>query len=416
VRQPFTIDPDWLRDPELIRVVDAIEGASEGEGDEARVVGGPVRDAILGLPVNDIDIATTALPETVMERGARAGLKTVPTGIDHGTVTLIASGRPFEVTTLRQDVETFGRHAKVRFGTSWEADARRRDFTMNALFASLDGTVHDPIGGIDDCLARRVRFIGEPDERIREDWLRILRFFRFHAAYGVGPLDAAGLNSTIRLRDGLRLLSRERVGQEFRRLLVAGGAVPTLEAMSQAGILQLVLGGIDSVPALGRLVEIERTCGLPASFCTRLAVLAVLIEEDVERLWQRLRLTNSERDRVAAIVQLAPRMTADLDQRSARLLLYRAGRGPFVDAVQFAWARDGAAPENADWKRMVELPGRWPIPKFPLRGRDLMAEGIAQGPRLGRLLAQLERRWMEEGFTAGAEQILSWVNGQSVKE
>lgn len=409
MRQPETIEADWLADPDLARVIDAIEV----DGDVARIVGGPVRDALLGLPVTDIDIATTALPQAVTERGEKAGLRVVPTGIDHGTVTLVSGHRAFEVTTLREDIETFGRRAKVRFGTSWLADAERRDFTMNALYASLDGRVHDPLGGIDDCLARRVRFIGNPDDRIAEDWLRILRFFRFHAVYGAGSMDMRGLESAIRLRDGLRSLARERIGQEVRRLLVANGAVPTLEIMSQAGILQIVLGGVDTLAVMARLVEVERALDLPSSFARRLAVLAVLVEDDVDRLRDRLRLSNGERDRILAMVRLAPRLRAGLDDRSARTNLYHAGREAFVDAVLVAWSRAASDPRNAAWTRLAQLPDRWALPVFPIQGKDLLAIGFAPGPDIGENLALLERRWREEGFTAGPEEILSWARSRS---
>ena len=258
-----SIKADWLGEPALQAVFDALEQ----EGDGARVVGGAVRNTLLGVAVSDIDIATTAEPATVIRRVEAAGLKAVPTGVDHGTVTVVSGGRPFEVTTLREDVETHGRHATVRFGRNWQHDAARRDFTMNALYAARDGTLFDPVGGLPDLAARRVRFIGEADRRIREDYLRILRFFRFHAQYGEGAPDAEGLAAVARLKDGLAGLSAERIGAEMRKLVGARGAVATLEAMLDAGIMPLVLvphGGLAPFKALRALDTLRANTREPA--------------------------------------------------------------------------------------------------------------------------------------------------------
>ena len=226
-------DAAWLRKGALARLLQVLDC----DGEEARVVGGAVRNALLGEPISEFDVATTAVPQEVIRRATAAGFKPVPTGIDHGTVTVVIESRPFEVTTLRQDLETFGRHANVRFGRDWRADAGRRDFTMNALSASADGVVHDYVGGRADLEARRVRFIGDAQTRIAEDYLRILRFFRFHAAYGRGLPDAAGLAACIAARAGLAQLSRERVRMELLKLLLARHATPALVAMAESGLL-----------------------------------------------------------------------------------------------------------------------------------------------------------------------------------
>ena len=255
--------------PRLLDVLDR-------DGEEARVVGGAVRNALLGEPVVDIDVATTAVPDEVMRRAAAAGFKPVPTGIDHGTVTVVVDGTPFEVTTLREDVETFGRHARVAFGRNWQHDAERRDFTMNALYAARDGTVHDYVGGLDDLTERRVRFIGDPAQRIAEDYLRILRFFRFHAAYGDGGLpDAAGLSACIAARAGLETLSRERVRTEMLKLLVAAHAVPALVSMSETGLLVAVLGGVPLLASFANMTKLERELSLTPDPVRRLGALAV---------------------------------------------------------------------------------------------------------------------------------------------
>src|SRR3954470_19667391 len=233
-------DAPWLKSGPAARVLALLNGQNE----EARVVGGAVRNALLQIPIGDIDIATTAVPNEVIRRAKAAGIKSVPTGIDHGTVTLVVTGKPFEVTTLREDTETFGRKARVAFGRDWIVDARRRDFTINGLSVDSDGVVHDHVGGQEDIAARRVRFIGDPDLRIAEDYLRILRFFRIHAAFGAGQPDRAGYLACIRGRAGLATLSAERVRMELLKLLVADGASDASLAMVDAGLLQALIGGV----------------------------------------------------------------------------------------------------------------------------------------------------------------------------
>jgi poly(A) polymerase len=288
VSVPSLAQAAWLREGALGRLLATLNR----DGEEARIVGGAVRNALLGEPIGDVDIATTTLPAEMMRRAAAAGFKPVPTGIEHGTVTVVVDGQPFEVTTLREDIETFGRRANVRFGRDWQADALRRDFTMNALSASVDGTVHDYVGGLADLASRRVRFIGEADQRIAEDYLRILRFFRFHAAYGHGPLDQQGLAACIAARAGLDQLSRERVRMELLKLLLARHATPTLAVMVESGLLVPVLGGVPDLAAFSNVAKAAAAAGLPADAVHRLGALAVRVTEDAERLWQRLRLSN----------------------------------------------------------------------------------------------------------------------------
>jgi poly(A) polymerase len=383
----------WLHAGALPRLLDVLDR----NGEEARVVGGAVRNALLGEPIGDIDVATTALPDEVIRRVRGAGFKAVPTGIDHGTVTVVVDGRPFEVTTLRQDVETFGRHATVAFGRDWAADAARRDFTVNALSMSRDGTVHDPVGGLADIGTRHVRFIGEPAQRIAEDYLRILRFFRFHAAYGRGPLDAEGLAACIAGRAGLDSLSRERVRAELLKLIAAPGALAALTAMTDAGLLTRLVGGVVNLVHLEQLIAIEQALALPPDTARRLGALAVVVVEDAERLRERLRLTNAESDRLIAIAKGWWRASPPPDHR-AREVLYRAGIGNFTDQVLVGWARSGAASDDAAWRAFATLPQRWTVPLFPLRGADFLARGVAKGPLLGAALAAAERAWIAAGF------------------
>ncbi len=294
----------WLAGTET----QAVFAALHTKGFAARAVGGAVRDALMGRPVADVDIATDARPEQVTRAVEAAGLRAVPTGLAHGTVTVVAGDRHFEVTTLRRDVETHGRHATVAFTDDWAEDARRRDFTLNALYCSADGEVYDPLGGYPDLLARRVRFIGVPAERIREDYLRILRFFRQTADYGEGPADAEGLAACVRERAGLARLSGERVREELLRLLAAPRGPEIAALMQDYGLMPAVLGAAPRPTLLARLAAIEEACGLAPDAALRLAALAVEVEEDALRLRERLRLSNEQTEK---LLRAAGRATED---------------------------------------------------------------------------------------------------------
>jgi poly(A) polymerase len=365
---------------------------------EARVVGGAVRNALLGIPHGDVDIATTALPAEVMRRAAAAGFKPVPTGVAHGTVTVVIDGRPFEVTTLREDVETFGRHATVRFGRDWARDAERRDFTMNALSLSTDGIAHDYVGGLADLKERRVRFIGDAATRIAEDYLRILRFFRFHAFYGEGHPDAEGLHAAIVARAGLAQLSRERVRMELLKLLLAPRAVPALVAMAESGLIGPVLGGVPHLASFANMAKVEAACGLWPDSTRRLAALGTWIGEDAERLWQRLRLTNAEHQRLTSMADGWWRVSPVMGEAAARALIYRIGPERFTERVLLAWSRADAGAADAAWHELATLPARWSAPAFPLRAADFTARGVKKGPSLGAALARAEKAWIAAGF------------------
>lgn len=387
-------DTEWLRKPPLATLLAALDR----EGEEARVVGGAVRNALLGEPVREVDIATTTVPEEVMRRAQAAGFKAVPTGIEHGTVTVVAEGRPYEVTTLRQDLETYGRKAKVAFGRDWEADARRRDFTINALSASPDGSLHDYVGGRADIAGRRVRFIGDAAARIAEDYLRILRFFRFHARYGHGLPDADGLHACIIGRSGLETLSRERVRMEMMKLLVAPHAVPTLAVMTEAGLLGQVLGGVTLLASLSNLMKLEAEIGLEPDWVRRLGALGVQIVEDAERLGQRLRLTNAERTRLLSIGDGWWRLNPEAGEQAGRAALYALGPENFVDRVLIAWSRSSAGAADANWRLLAMLPRRWTAPASPFRAADFIARGIPKGPQLGAALRAAEEAWIAADF------------------
>jgi poly(A) polymerase len=387
-RPPSLAGAPWLKQPGLQHVLAAIAAA----GGEARVAGGAVRNALMGEEVTEIDLATTLSPEQVTAACAAQGLAVHPTGISHGTVTVVAGDQPYEVTTLRHDVETDGRRATVRFTDDWEADALRRDFTMNALYCDGGGAVYDYVRGYPDILARRVAFVGIPGQRIAEDFLRILRFFRFHARYGGGAPDAAGLAACVAARAGLDGLSAERIRQEMFKLMAASGAVPALRLMAETGILERLLPYTDDWPALARL---------PPDPLLRLAVLA----KDPVAMKERWRLSNHEGRRLEAIAAHPP-LTPDLRPGERRVILYRIGPEAWRDLARIGWAKSGAAPDDPAWRDLLALPERWQAPAFPVAGRDLLALGMAPGPGIGAALTRLEDWWLASDFKASREELL----------
>lgn len=379
------ITDEWLNEPGLQRICALLENA----GYHALLVGGCVRNALLGAPVSDIDIATDARPERVIELAGRAGIKAVPTGIEHGTVTLVENGIPHEITTFRHDVETDGRRAVVAYADDVAEDARRRDFTMNALYARADGTVIDPLGGLPDLQARRVRFIEDPEQRIGEDYLRILRFFRFHAFYGdpQGGLDADALAAIAANLDGLPMLSRERVGAEMRKLLTAPDPAPSVAAMRAAGVLGAVLPGADDT-ALAPLIHLERQAEVPPDPIRRLAALGG------EDIGDRLRLSNAESKRYALY-------RAETETVSpAAQLGYRHGQAAARDIVLLRAAILSQPMDHAQLGA-AEFGSRQ---AFPVKAADLMPE--FQGPALGARLKELEERWIASGFTLSRDALL----------
>lgn len=364
------------------------------DGEEARIVGGAVRNALLGRAVADIDIATTALPEEVIRRATQAGLRALPTGLEHGTITVLVDHKPFEITTLREDIDTDGRRAQVQFGRNFSHDAQRRDFTMNALYARADGTVDDYVGGLADLAARQVRFIGDAQQRIREDYLRILRLFRFHAAYGEGPLDAEALKAAIELRNGLDRLSRERVRAEMMKLLMAQGAAATLLTMRDHGFLDHVLGGVSHVDAMAAITASDPIL--------RLGTLALETQDDADRLQERLRLSKAETTRLKAMGRAIELFHSHpIDQAAAFRFAWEEGAEAAHDAAALLQARTPTRPTNV----LSEAAARRPT-QSPFSGAALMAQGIEAGPRLGRILAAAEADWAAQGFPVETDAIL----------
>jgi poly(A) polymerase len=383
-----------LQRRELRRLLEVFNDADE----ETRIVGGAVRNALLRRPVIEVDCTTTMLPDAIMGRAKRARFKAVPTGIEHGTITVIVDGEPFEITTLREDVETDGRHAVVHFGRDFVRDARRRDFTINALSLGLDGQLYDYTGGETDLAARRVRFIGEARTRIREDYLRIMRFFRFHAEYAQGEPDAEGLAASGAERQGLAILSKERIRHELLKLLVAKRAEETIRILADHGFLTGLLGGVAEFGRFGRVATYDKDDPVPI---WRLAALAVMVEEDAERLREQLRLSNDEHKKLAAfagLLSLLKTWALPLDAGAIRRLV--ADHEPGALGVVLSATCGEPSPVVHDKAREALTryrSGAEPLPVFPLRGADLIGGGVPKGPQIGKVLAAARQAWLMEG-------------------
>lgn len=391
----------WLKEKALVQLFDALEK----DGGEPRVVGGAVRNALMGYGDSDIDIATTTQPEETLALLEAADIKAIPTGIEHGTVTAVIDGKAYEITSLRKDVKTDGRHAVVAFGTSFEDDARRRDFTINAIYADRNGHIYDYVGGLADIETETLQFIGDASTRIEEDYLRILRFFRFFAYYGKNRPDAQGLKACARLKDGLDGLSAERIWSEMRKLFAAPDPSRALLWMRQVGVLTKLLPesekwGIDAIPPL---MEAERKHEIAPDAMVRLMSVIPPRVDTVNDIASRWKLSNAERDRLriwASLPQQLPK-----DDRSLRGLAYRHSKAAVLDAlhVQTGLRRDD---ELANAAKTLAA---WDVPELPVKGTDLLERGFEKGPLLGAKLKELENEWIESDFNLKRDDLLAKI-------
>ncbi|WP_438752678.1 CCA tRNA nucleotidyltransferase [Pararhizobium sp. O133] len=402
----------WFTAPALTRVFDLLNA----DGGEVRVVGGAVRNSLMGLAVADIDMATTLLPDEVVARAKTAGIKSVPTGIAHGTVTLVIDGVPYEVTTLRRDVETDGRRAEVAFATDWRVDAERRDLTINALYADAKGEVIDLVGGLPDIEKRNIRFIGNAAERVAEDYLRILRFFRFFAHYGSGRPDADGLRACAQARSRLSGLSAERVWSELKKILAARDPGRALLWMRTSGVLTAILPesekwGIDAIPAL---IAAEQAFGWLPNPLLRLAAIIPPDAERLDAMAKRLRLSKTEAA-VFAEWTKAPRLPGTIADTAFDRLLYRHGTQGVDTSLRLALSSSrqksendpAQLPETARLQRLLTRTEKWERPVFPLTGADVLQTGISAGPRVGEILGALEDKWIEGNFNADRATLVA---------
>jgi len=387
----------WMTAPETSAVMDALEAAG-GPGC-ARFVGGCVRNAVIGREVSDIDIATTLTPDRTTAALEAAGLKAVPTGVDHGTVTAVSGGKPFEITTLRRDVATDGRRAVVAFTDDWAEDAQRRDFTLNALYADRDGAVLDPTGqGMADASAGRIVFVGDAEARLHEDYLRILRFFRFLAWYGHAGPDAAAVAACAKLKDRVTTLAAERISKELLKLFAAPDPRAAVALMAKTGVLEMILPEPIHLSRFDGLVEIEDEQLFETEPVLRLAALLPDDQATAARLAETLRLSNAERDRLVAALAPAPALKSWMSPREVRRAVYASGHAAFRDRAKLAWAASDRTSAAMQWRGMIALAEGWVRPTFPLTGAEVMAAGVPKGPLVGKVLAEVEAWWIDHDF------------------
>lgn len=405
-------DQSWFQNKRFQEVF-ALLNADDGE---ARVAGGAVRNSLMGRDVADVDIATTLLPIDVVERAKTAGMKPVPTGIDHGTVTVVNKGATFEVTTLREDIDTDGRHAEVRFGKDWQKDADRRDLTINGLYADVDGNVIDLVGGLADIETANVRFIGNAEQRIEEDYLRVLRFFRFFAQYGKGRPDAEGLKASARAVSKLSQLSAERIWKEMRLLFSADDPSRALLWMRTTGVLTAIFPetekwGIDSI---GPLMETRAAMNWEND---PMLLLEAIIPPDVDRVGElasRLKMSGADRDRLKHWAK-TPKFAHDMAETALDRQIYRGSWSGVKDVLSLslvsarsrAEADDAAMIESAGFTKLLARAEKWVKPKFPLSGKDLMALGVSAGKDMGDQLKKLEELWIESNFNLSKSDLLA---------
>jgi poly(A) polymerase len=392
----------WMTSAAAQRVMETLEKAKPGS---SRFVGGCVRNALLNEPVADVDIATQLVPEKVMMAAIAAGMAAHPTGIEHGTVTLVADHHPFEVTTLRRDVETDGRRAVVEFTEDWAEDAQRRDFRMNALYCSLDGEVFDPTGGgLDDIRDRRIVFVGDAETRIREDYLRILRFFRFYAWYGHGLPDDAGLAACNKLRNGLAGISAERIWMEMKKLLAAQKPIAALEAMDDAGVFDALFDEAKGLDLLRKVVGLETREHFKPDPMIRFLALFWKDGAAVRDVADRLKMSNEERNRLNWAAKDETPLWSALPPEEVRRILYRIGPQVFSDRVVLEWAQDESSSD--EWRTLFGAAVHYERPVMPVSGNDLLARGVREGPAVGDALRRLEAVWIESDFALGADELL----------
>ncbi len=394
--------PAWMTDPATVAVIAALE--ARGFSGCARFVGGCVRNTITGHAVDDVDIATTLTPDMVIEALAKAGLKSIPTGVEHGTVTAVADHRAFEITTLRRDVSTDGRNATVAFTEDWQVDAQRRDFRLNTLYADPAGRLFDPTGkGLDDARAGRVIFVGDAMTRVREDYLRILRFFRFFAWYGSGAPDKAAVEACKALKGMLAGRAAERTSKELLKMLAAPDPRAAVKLMTETGVLAAVLPGVGDLARFNAVVEIEHSQLGGADAELRLA--ALLPEGSAKLMAERLRLSNAQRDRLVAATATGPRIVSWMSAREARRAVYEIGMAAFADRVKLGWAA-GKAAAAPQWRAMLDQATVWTPPAMPITGADIAAGGVEKGPMVGAVMREVEAWWIDQDFIDDRDQAL----------
>lgn len=389
--------PPWMGQLRTQAVIAALE--AHGSPGCARFVGGCVRNTVMGQPIDDIDIATTLTPDQVIEALAKAGLRAIPTGIDHGTVTALSGGRPYEITTLRRDVSTDGRRAVVAFTQDWGQDAQRRDFRFNALYADIEGRVYDPTGeGVNDAREGRVVFVGDPMTRIREDSLRILRFFRFQAWYGRGEPDQEALGACKALKGLIEGLPAERIQMELLKLLAAEDPGPALRLMAATGLLSTILPSVQSLARLEGLLTIQTEQLFENDAELRLAAMIPSDPDIAREAAEALRLSNALKTRLVEAAGQTPRIVSWMSPREIRRTIHALGVATFSDRVKLAWASAPRSATTPQWRGLLALGQSWTPPAFPLTGEEVLKAGVPKGPMVGEVMREVETWWIDQDF------------------
>lgn len=402
-KRPFMIAPETLRVMEsLLR-----------DGGDARFVGGCVRDALANRRVMDIDIATPLKPEEVTERMLKDGIHVVPTGLKHGTVTAIADGHPFEITTLRRDIASYGRHADVVFTDDWKADAARRDFTINAMSSTLEGDIYDYFSGMEDLRNGQIIFVGDAETRVREDILRILRYFRFYAHFGKGEPDAAALAACGKLADKLPNLSGERIRNEILKLLESRRCAEVWQLMAQSRVVTHFLPEATGIAALTRLVQLEETCHSPGFVMRRLLAVLDVTVEGLMKVIQTLRLSNEQASHLLTMYEPGYEVSTQMTQEETHRAVYQLGNDVVRSLLLLGAAREG---QDHNLQNVFQWATAFRPPRFPLIGQDVLDLGYAQGPEVGRILGEMEHWWINADFEPGRTSCLMKLKGDYAKK
>ena len=395
----------WLQSESVQKIFSILEES----GAETRVVGGAIRNSILGLEIKEIDFATTATPDEVIALFTAKKIRTIPTGVEYGTVTVVLDSENYEITTLREDIKTDGRHAVVKFGKNWSKDAKRRDFTMNALYLDRYGKLFDYTGGYHDCLDKKIEFIGSAEQRIKEDYLRILRYFRFMATFGFVEFDKATMSAILKNKNGLNQLSPERISMEMKKILVGSFAAEIIEKMVETGLFQILTGGDVRLPQFQKLMQLSKSLEFEINPTVMIYTLVISDSEDIDRVVEKMHFLNSERKRMHSIYEFSKVSILDLADLELTKLLYKYGRQTSFDGVLIQFI-NGQLPEqksklNLILRKLSELE----IPEFEISGKDLITMGVKPGKQMGELLKRGESAWINSGFKLSKNELLQLI-------
>ena len=395
----------WLKSATIQKIFSILEEV----GAETRIVGGAVRNSILGLDIKDIDFATTALPDEVINSFTANEIRTVPTGIEFGTVTVVLDSQNYEITTLREDIQTDGRHAVVKFGKDWIKDAERRDFTMNALYLDRNGNLFDCTGGYQDCLEKKIRFIGSAEQRIEEDYLRILRYFRFMATFGTCEFDKATMSAILRRRNGLSQLSPERVSMELLRIFPTADADKIITTLVETGIFQMLTGGVARLNRFQRLIDLSKKFEVEIKPALLLYSLSVFESEDIDRVAEKIQFLYSERKKLHCIHELTKEKILKLTKQTLTKLLYEYGRQTAREGVLVKFIDGQLQFEESKLESILRKLDELEIPEFEISGNDLIAIGVKPGVKMGEMLRSSELEWIESGFKLNKKELMQKI-------